>query len=126
MKQVLRVAWYRFRATFGRRWAGYLAIVIFLGLLGGLAMGSIAGARRTESSFPVYLASTNPPDLEGVTSFVNPSPGAAGLGYNPALQAKIARLPHVRDVAVESGFNFIPLGPGGVPESPAAYPGDRG
>jgi hypothetical protein len=126
MNQVLRVAWYRFRATFGRRWPGYLAIVIFLGLLGGLAMGSIAAARRTQSSFPVFLASTNPPDLDGVTSFVNPSPGSAGLGYNRALQAEIARLPHVGAVDVESGFNFIPLGKGGAPESPAAFPATAG
>ena len=126
MSQVLRVTWYRFRATFGRRWPGYLAIVILSGLLGGLAMGSIAGARRTQSSFPVFLASTNPPDLEGVTSFVNPSPGSAGLGYDPALQAKIARLPHVGAVDVESGLNFIPLGKGGVPESPAAFPATAG
>ena len=125
-RTVLSVAWYRFRVTFGRRWAGYVAIVVFLGLVGGLAMGSIAGARRTDSSFPIYLASTHPPDLEGITSFVNPSPGAAGLGYNPALQEEIARLPHVRDVTVESGFNLIPLGPYGRPESPAAYPATAG
>ncbi len=120
------LAWYRFRATVAQRWGGYLAIAVVIGAVGGLSMGSIAGARRTDSSFPVYLASTNPPDLEGVTSFFNPSPGAAGLGYNPAMQESIARLPHVRDVTVESGFNLIPLGRGGIPESPAAYPATAG
>jgi hypothetical protein len=43
----LRVAPYRFRATFGRRWGGYLALVVLIGLVGGLAMGSVAGAQRT-------------------------------------------------------------------------------
>ena len=63
VNQVLRVAWYRFRATFGSRWGGYLTVVLLVGLLGGLAMGSVAGARRTDSSFPIYLASTNPSSI---------------------------------------------------------------
>ena len=44
---VLRVAWYRFRATFRRRWAGYLTLALLIGLVGGLAMGSVVAARRT-------------------------------------------------------------------------------
>jgi hypothetical protein len=120
------VAIYRFRATFGRRWGGYLALVLFIGLIGGLAMGSVAGARRTQSSFPTYLASTDPADLEGITSFVNPMPGAAGLGYNPALMTKIAHLPHVRQFSYFAGLNILPIGRGGVPESPPAYPAEAG
>jgi hypothetical protein len=49
MSSVLRVAVYRFRATFGRRWPGYATIILLIGLVGGLAMGAIAGARRTQS-----------------------------------------------------------------------------
>lgn len=41
----------------------YLAIVLLLGLVGGLALGALAGARRTQSSFPKFLRSTNPSDL---------------------------------------------------------------
>lgn len=33
----IRVAWYRFRCTWGARWTGYLALVLLLGLIGGLA-----------------------------------------------------------------------------------------
>jgi hypothetical protein len=66
---VLTVAWYRFQTTFRRRWGGYLSIVLLLGLVGGLAMGSIAGARRTQSSYPTFLAGTDPSDL-----LVQPSP----------------------------------------------------
>ncbi len=120
------VAWYRFRATFRRRWGGYVTLIVLTGLVGGLAMGSIAGARRTQSSFPTYLASTNPSDLNGVTSFVNPMPGEAGLGYNPTIEPKIAHLPHVDAVDGESGFNIIPLDGHGVPESPAAFPASAG
>src|SRR5437763_7513732 len=61
--QVLRVSWYRFRATLRRRRRGYLALVLVIGLVGGLAMGAIAAARRTQSSFAVFRASTNPSDL---------------------------------------------------------------
>jgi hypothetical protein len=121
-----RVAWYRFAATLGRRRGGYLALIVLIGLVGGLAMGSIAAARRTQSSFPRYLASTNPSDLNGITSFVNPAPGAAGLGYNPGLLAQIARLAHVKEVTTVYGLNIIPLGHHGVPESPAAYPASAG
>jgi hypothetical protein len=53
---LLGTAWYRMSTTFGRRWTGYLTIVLLIGLIGGLAMGSVAGARRTRSSFATYLA----------------------------------------------------------------------
>jgi ABC-type antimicrobial peptide transport system permease subunit len=37
----LRVAAYRFRATFGRRWGGYLALVLLIGLGAALAAGAM-------------------------------------------------------------------------------------
>lgn len=61
--EVLRVASYRFRATFEHRRGGYLTLVLLVGLVGGLAMGALSAARRTQSSFSTYLASTNPSDL---------------------------------------------------------------
>jgi hypothetical protein len=125
-RATFRVAIYRFRATFGRRWGGYLAIALFVALIGGLALGSIAGARRTQSSFPQYVGSTDPGELEGITSFVNNMPGAAGLGYDPALMTKIARLPHVSQLSFFAGLNIVPLDDRGTPESPAAYPAEAG
>lgn len=65
--RLLRIVWYRSGATFGRRRAGYLSVVLMIGLVGGISMGAVAGARRTESSFPTYLASTNPSDLDLIT-----------------------------------------------------------
>ena len=53
--QVLRVAWYRFPAVFGRRRNGYLAIVLLIGLTGGVAMGSFAAARRTQASMAATI-----------------------------------------------------------------------
>jgi hypothetical protein len=120
------VAWYRFAATLARRRGGFVALIVLIGLVGGLAMGSIAAARRTQSSFPRYLASTNPSDLNGITSFVNPTPGPGGLGYNPSVLTRIAGLPHVQQATTDYGLNVIPLGHHGVPENPAAYPASAG
>ena len=66
---LVREASYRFRACFHSRWGGYLALLLLIGLVGGVAMGAVAGARRTQSSFPVYLASTNPSDVQAFTEF---------------------------------------------------------
>ena len=55
--------WYRSRNTFARRWSGYLGLMLLIGLIGGVAMGSIAAARRTQSSYPAFLAGTNASDL---------------------------------------------------------------
>ena len=86
----LRVAWYRFHRTLRRRWTGYLTITLLLGLVGGLAMGSVAAARRTQGAYPAYLAATNPSDLTVLTGIS----GAAGnSGYDPAVIRKIAALP---------------------------------
>ncbi|MCU1458922.1 MAG: hypothetical protein JWL73_3014, partial [Actinomycetia bacterium] len=76
MTSTLRVSWYRFRATFGRRWAGYLSLALLIGLLGGIAMGAVAGARRNQSAYPRYLAGTDPSDVLLPTGIYNPSFGA--------------------------------------------------
>ena len=36
---------------------------MLIGLVGGVAMGSVTAARRTDASYPKFLASTNPSDL---------------------------------------------------------------
>jgi hypothetical protein len=118
----IRLAWYCFRATFRHRWSGYLSIVLLLGLVGGLAMGSIAAARRTASSFSVFCASTNPSDLVGATAVLNPTIGSDS-GYNAALVDEIARLPHVTQVESQSGIDFLPLQRNGRPlNAPNFYP----
>jgi hypothetical protein len=106
----LRVAWYRFRVTFGRRWGGYVSVVLLIGLVGGVAMASVAAARRTQSSFSVFLAGTSPSDLS-VPTFATSASG----NYSAALTAKIAALPDVRHVAAWMGINAVPLHPDGAP-----------
>ena len=105
---VLRPAWYRLTVTLRRRWAGYLGLVLVIGLTGGVALGAAAAARRTESSFPVFLASTSPSDL--TVQYQASAP--AGL---PPFARVVAGLPLVRhaESAVESVADV--LGPDGAP-----------
>jgi hypothetical protein len=83
--KTLRVAWYRYRASFSRRWTSYLSVVLLIGLVGGLALASLAGARRTDSSFPTYVASTNPATIGLFSRYDDP-----GLGFNTGYDARIA------------------------------------
>jgi hypothetical protein len=103
-----RVGWYWFRANFSRRWANYLTIVLLVGAIGGLALGSVAAARRTQSSYNTFLASTNPSDLT-VTL------------YGPNLSSDFAQLKYVRHVGESSySVNAFPAGKKGLPDFPKA------
>jgi hypothetical protein len=115
MGQLLGVAWYRFRTTWRARWAGYLAVAVLLGLLGGLAMGAVAAGRRTQSAFATYLASTNPSELKMATGAYNPAVGS-DAGYGPAFIRAIAHLPHVTKVESSALLDVVLyLGPHGAP-----------
>jgi hypothetical protein len=106
LRQVFAPAWYRFRATFRQKRGGYLAIVVLLGLVGGIALGAIAGARRTQSSYPVYLASTSPSDLQAFTAFLNPALGPAETrGYRSSTERHLAALPYVVSEQTVVGFD---------------------
>jgi len=102
---VLPMAWYRLRATFRRRWAGYLALILLIGLVGGIAMASVVAARRTYASYPRFLASTKPSDLV-VQPFTQPQ-------YSPDFVRQLARLPQVRGIAVAVPFTAVTLTPHG-------------
>jgi len=104
MRSTFGVAAYRFRATFRHRRGGYLVLVLLLGIVGGVALGAIAGARRTQASFSTYVASINPFDLEVFTAIDNPALGFSN-GYSPATAAQIARLPFVRSIETVVGFD---------------------
>ncbi len=109
----LRLAWYLARATLRRRGPGLLWLTIVIALLGGLAMGSLAGARRTASSFDVFWAASNPSDLAGVTGVLDPLIGSTA-GFDARTIARIGHLPHVAKAESAAGFDLLPLEANGV------------
>ena len=78
-------------------------------------MGALAAARRTQSSFSTYLASTNPSNL-GITVFggVGNGGGSAPI-YSPSAVEAIARLPGVKHVEAAIPIAAAPLAPDGAP-----------
>ena len=116
----LSIAIYRFRATLHQRWGGYLIVVLLVGLVGGVAMGAIAGARRTQSAFPKYLATTDASNLQAQIWNLQESllgPASADLAK------QLARLPDVQHVASAPAMIIVPLKPNGKPiaAAPAIY-----
>jgi ABC-type lipoprotein release transport system permease subunit len=78
-------AFYWWRAARGRSWRTALTVALIGGLLGAVALGALAGARRTASAYSRYLQSTDSSDV-----FVDiPGPVLAAI-------PKIASLPAVR------------------------------
>ena len=123
--QNLRVAAYRFRPTLRRRLGAYVTLAVLVGLVGGVAIASFAAARRTQSSYGVYLASTNPSDLSVITGVLNPAIGN-GAGYNAGLVRTISRLPHVVAFDTEEGIDVLPLSPTGSPRNDSYLPASAG
>jgi hypothetical protein len=85
----MALARYWFRSTLRVRWRGYVGVAVLLGVMGGLSLFALAGARRTQSSYPRFLRS------------VHASTMAVDTGqYSAATSAQIAGLPHVVDSQV--------------------------
>src|ERR1017187_1753533 len=102
--QTMRVAGYRYRASFARRWTSYLAVVLLIGLVGGLALASVAGARRTDSSFPTYVTSTNPATLGLFSRYDDPGLGLH-TGYDARIASAIVHLPLVERATTSIVFD---------------------
>ena len=126
----MRVAGYRYRASFARRWTSYLAVVLLIGIVGGLALASVAGARRTDSSFSTYLTSTNPSTIGLFSRYDDPGLGIK-TGYDAHLANEIARLPLVQrsttSIVFDGNINLSAI-KGGHPhitagEEPPAFVG---
>jgi hypothetical protein len=108
-----RLAWYRLRSTLHRRLAGYLALAILVGLIGGVAMASITAARRTDSSYPDYLASINPSGLIAQPNSQSNAPPAEAYPLYLHLLAQMRHLPHVQGLVTADAINAALLTPRG-------------
>jgi hypothetical protein len=109
MGQALRIAWYRYRATLARQLTGYLTVVLLIGLIGGIGMAAVAGARRTQSSYPQFLASTNASDLTMAVFQIGPRSGKSN-----SLKGTMERLPGVKHVVSVAAPSMVVLGANGA------------
>ena len=101
---LLNVARFRVRTTLRRQWVGCLTIVLLIGLVSGVGLGSLSAARRTQSSFSTFLASTNPSDL-----------GVAAFTAKPRdFTTTIRHLAHVKTVEDFVNFPAVLIGPHGT------------
>ena len=91
--QPFALARYRFRSTLHARRGSYLAVVLLVGLVGGVAMGALAGARRSDSAFPQYLVSTHATTMQA--DIWNLGEALSG----PATRNIARQLDHLPDVA---------------------------
>src|SRR5262249_35825719 len=78
---------YMWRASFRRSWQAALVVALIGGLLGAVALGALAGARRTASAYGRYLAAIRNSD-----AFVNVPGVLPGLPTARPMEL-ISRLP---------------------------------
>ena len=108
------MAWYRLRTTFPRRWGTYTVLVVLIAGMGGIAMGAMAAARRTQSSYPQFLAQTDASDLT-MSTYGTGNSSASATYYSSKLAAAIAHVPGVKHVESWVGVFAVPLLPNGAP-----------
>ncbi len=111
-----RIARYRFGTTFRRRWGDYAVLVLLIGLIGGVAMGSVQAGRRTQSSYPAFLAKTNASDLTLSTYGAGGPTSESATIYSPKTAAAVAHLPDVKTVESWVGVFAVPLERDGAPD----------
>ena len=94
----MTAAVYWWRASRRAAWRQTLVVVLVCAILGAVSLAALAGARRTESAYGRYLASTN-----ASTVSVNIPQGGT------ALIAKVRQLPGIRSSAAWLGLDANPV-----------------
>lgn len=89
---------YHFRATFRQRWLRYVGMAVLLGVLAGVSMLAVAGARRTQSAYPRFLRSVN-----ASTMAVDTGP------YDAEFDATVSGFPEVEKSTSYIAFFVSPL-----------------
>ena len=87
-------------------WRQVLALALLAGLLGGVALGAVAGARRTATAYQRYLAAINASDV-----FVNVPGQLPGMAATRPYEL-ISALPGVIAHAAYIGLSGVPLAHG--------------
>jgi len=97
----MSAVWMRMRAEARARWRGWFALALIIGVGWGAVMAAAAGARRTQSAYPRFLAYSHARDV-----IVAPDAGAVE-GFN----RDILKLPAVASAAQFSGLNAAVIDP---------------
>src|SRR5690242_16604300 len=75
----------------------YAGVALLLAIVGGLMLFALAGARRTESSYPRFMRSVHASDF-----------GIGNVGYYDArINARVAALPEVAQSRTWIAFNTV-------------------
>jgi hypothetical protein len=96
-------ALYWWRSARGGTWRSVIAIAVAGGLMGAVALGALAGARRTASAYDRYLASINASD-----ALVNIPGRVPGIPVTRPMTL-ISRLPGVAEGAAYMGLAGSPV-----------------
>jgi putative ABC transport system permease protein len=99
--------WLILRADVRRRWRAMLGLALLTGLVSGVVLTAAAGARRTSTAYPRFLARSHAADV-----LVTP----ARAGFDGYFRA-VGRLPEVRAAGTAAFLQMSLPGPGNSPFS---------
>ncbi len=99
----MRAVWLRVRAGLRQDWRSPLVLALITGLMGSLVLVSLAGARRTDTAVPRFLAWSGPTEGQ-----------VAGVPF--ATLGRIGRLPGVA-YSQRGSFMLMVASPAGRPDS---------
>lgn len=96
----MSAVWIRFGAELRNRWRSWLVLAVLAGLAGGVVIAAAAGARRTETAYPRFLAATRAADVIMTN-------GTAYANLNSQFDFEtVRRLPQVAE-AVKFGYYVV-------------------
>jgi MacB-like periplasmic core domain/FtsX-like permease family len=96
----VKAAWMRAQSELRRRWAASAMITVVVAVAVAVALAAWAGARRTDSAYPDYLASTHAADYLVAT-------GRGGTNPSNAFYRAVDRLPQVELAGVAAGPSLV-------------------
>jgi hypothetical protein len=94
--------------------------MVLLALVGGVSMGALAAARRTQAAYPTYLASSRASDLQLFVYRLASPTGSSGQ----AITKKLAAIPQVSHVSAAPNIFLAIHEPPGTPQPPAIVSAD--
>ena len=101
----MSVVAYRTLAGLRRSWAGAVALVLLVSLVGGAVVASVAGARRTDAAVDRFVAASRPPDavVDGPPEVVD------ALADHPAVEAIDRTVPYAVAPVGLPADRFVPF-----------------